>query len=928
MDAIQSTLSLVVDDDDDMGLEGSMSPPSATTANAMNGAQLAAAMGQAGAIAGSGGKQPVVRSARACTVCRNAKMRCIGADDGAQQCQRCKRQNLECIFEKHRRGRKPGSKLSEHSKMLRRLEREMKAKGKDAASGAATNKSSNSASASTTGPRTSLPPLHGSNKNGGPAPPSHQPPPIQTSYKPQQQQQVVQSVQQLQQQPPLDLIPSDHPHSHGSGSSGVGSTPTHVYDMPFQVTYPSSDTRQTERDNNSIGGEESTPDADDAIYPARVVDRETKRHSFFRTILNPSDTSDRANVPGEPPKTDAERAQANFSPSRPIVLDANVQDPIAVGLLDEQEARVLFDLVFMRLNGFINLFDPRLHTVPYVRSRSPFLFSCIIMAGCKFWKAELYRQCQQIAHSFAYKAFAEGWQSVEVVQAFACLTYWKEPDDTRTWTYIGYACRMAVELGLNTYVGRPEGESEEQKRERRNRERTYLVLWVHDRALSMQTGRNWMLPEDDLVRHAKTWHEDSPMRPEDVIVAAMVNLRQIAAETTDVYRMQKGGMQQGHYSDVNHEILLHGCNSKLTAWMDLWDAELKRAVGQPFHYSFLGFFRLHVRLFLNSLGLQSSSTPLGRTSPSLQSLSICYTSAIQSLEIVTRQFSPWGLLRYGQDSMTVMSAYSAVFLIKLLRRTAVLNELSHTAAQDIHNLITQTADAYQEAALLAVSSSSAAYHARFLRAMLAKDAEWKIHRPGRPSMSSSRASPDGMDEDRHGGPLTTPTTAIGPYPPTPIRTNSTGHSGMHHPTSPHYTTFSGAPHPAAPPALHTPQMSPIETKPIIYRNGSVAPTSNGATAIATARAGAYPHYNMGMDYPTHGHSSMVQQQQQYPAATALQAQQQQPGGGNNSHPISSELDMRYSRTILTELGYPPMGVDPVAEWFTQVMGPSSCAGLP
>jgi hypothetical protein len=113
------------------------------------------------------------------------------------------------------------------------------------------------------------------------------------------------------------------------------------------------------------------------------------------------------------------------------------------------------------------------------------------------------------------------------------------------------ACRMAVELGLNTYVGFPEGESEEQKRERRNRERTYLVLWVHDRALSMQTGRNWMLPEvnlpfslslphvrfidhhfdriqDDLIRHAKTWHEDSPMRPEDVIVAAKVNLRQIA----------------------------------------------------------------------------------------------------------------------------------------------------------------------------------------------------------------------------------------------------------------------------------------------------------------------------------------------------------------------------------------------------------------
>lgn len=88
---------------------------------------------------------------------------------------------------------------------------------------------------------------------------------------------------------------------------------------------------------------------------------------------------------------------------------------------------------------------------------------------------------------------------------------------------------MAVELGLNTYCPRPpEGETEEHKRERRNRERTYLVLFVHDRALSMQTGRQWMLPEDELVRHAKTWHEDTPTRPEDVIVAGFVHLRQIA----------------------------------------------------------------------------------------------------------------------------------------------------------------------------------------------------------------------------------------------------------------------------------------------------------------------------------------------------------------------------------------------------------------
>jgi hypothetical protein len=55
---------------------------------------------------------------------------------------------------------------------------------------------------------------------------------------------------------------------------------------------------------------------------------------------------------------------------------------------------------------------------------------------------------------------------------------------------------MAVELGLNRYVAKPPAhETEFQLRERRNKERTYLVLFVHDRSLSMQTGRHWMLPE-------------------------------------------------------------------------------------------------------------------------------------------------------------------------------------------------------------------------------------------------------------------------------------------------------------------------------------------------------------------------------------------------------------------------------------------------
>jgi hypothetical protein len=91
---------------------------------------------------------------------------------------------------------------------------------------------------------------------------------------------------------------------------------------------------------------------------------------------------------------------------------------------------------------------------------------------------------------------------------------------------------MAVDLRLNRYLREPPPqESDFQKLERLNRERTYLVFFVHDRALSMQCNKQWMLPECDLVRSAEHWHEKigtSRIRAEDVIVAAFVMLRRIA----------------------------------------------------------------------------------------------------------------------------------------------------------------------------------------------------------------------------------------------------------------------------------------------------------------------------------------------------------------------------------------------------------------
>jgi hypothetical protein len=159
------------------------------------------------------------------------------------------------------------------------------------------------------------------------------------------------------------------------------------------------------------------------LAPADMIQAETKRsNSFFKTILNPEDS---------PSPSTSRHGQPSLSNTQPlpVPLTPGLHDPVAARIVTEQQARVIFDAFYLRLNPFINLFDPALHTVEYVRSRCPFLFTTMIMAGCKFFQPESYKACQKLAHEFAVRAFAEAWKRVEVVQAFACLTYWSIPED-------------------------------------------------------------------------------------------------------------------------------------------------------------------------------------------------------------------------------------------------------------------------------------------------------------------------------------------------------------------------------------------------------------------------------------------------------------------------------------------------------------------
>jgi hypothetical protein len=116
------------------------------------------------------------------------------------------------------------------------------------------------------------------------------------------------------------------------------------------------------------------------LYPAKMI----RKENFFKTILNnPEDAVPSLSSGGfrassrTPPSSSPYHKHAQSQSSSKSFPAPFGPDPITTGIMDENQATVLFDLVFLRLNPFINLFDPALHSVHYVRSRCPLLFTTL-----------------------------------------------------------------------------------------------------------------------------------------------------------------------------------------------------------------------------------------------------------------------------------------------------------------------------------------------------------------------------------------------------------------------------------------------------------------------------------------------------------------------------------------------------------------------
>jgi hypothetical protein len=170
-----------------------------------------------------------------------------------------------------------------------------------------------------------------------------------------------------------------------------------------------------------------------------------------------------------------------------------LDDPISCEILNFPIALGLFDSFMRSLNPFVSQFDPNLHTFEYVRQKSSFLLTSILAAASRAFHPPLHPMLRAHTEALLAKAFTKGEKSPEIVQAVLVSTYWKDPDNARSFLLIGYAIRICIEMGwhkLKPTAVQSNG-TQQEIREARNIRRTWLVIFVYDRrSVIISTGIN------------------------------------------------------------------------------------------------------------------------------------------------------------------------------------------------------------------------------------------------------------------------------------------------------------------------------------------------------------------------------------------------------------------------------------------------------
>ncbi|ODN85654.1 transcription factor [Cryptococcus wingfieldii CBS 7118] len=217
-------------------------------------------------------------------------------------------------------------------------------------------------------------------------------------------------------------------------------------------------------------------------------------------------------------------------------------DVISLRIISLADAQHLFDKFMTLIINGSKYFDPRIHTLSYVRSRSSFLLA-VILAIASTYKplcpsSILHSHLMSHALKLETTVRNNHLKSIEIIQALLLLASWTEVPCTlsrdKTWMFVSHAIALAVELRLDSPLPHcvqtdPMFDKNNQDLLVRNAHRVCLLMFIHDRNMAMVAGRHPIIRDTSLVstESLSKWGKHALAHKFDAPICASVSLRKL-----------------------------------------------------------------------------------------------------------------------------------------------------------------------------------------------------------------------------------------------------------------------------------------------------------------------------------------------------------------------------------------------------------------
>jgi hypothetical protein len=388
--------------------------------------------------------------------------------------------------------------------------------------------------------------------------------------------------------------------------------------------------------------------------------RKTEKSTDDAVFVVPKDPIQRAAAALNPPGIIVESHRSGKGKKTRKHVHA-FPDVVSLGIVQEEEARQLFDLYFSGSNAFLPIYDPSYDTWDSLRLRSPFSLSAIIAVGARVRDgggpiSEVQRASTEHARKIGLGTMWTPVARIEAVQATLVLAGFSQ----NGWLPSGHAVRLGLDMEINHSFMKllrgkmGAGKSAAQLEEERDlviQARCWFTLYMIEHQMSYGTGRPAILREDASIAECRRFLDHPLSIATDVRLISTVEMIALRAPLHIV-------LTTSPEEPVSQEtvVRLQQANGAFDRWLTYWERVMIERYGKAQNDFFMESLlaqRSYASLFINSQLLRGikDAADVKKMPPDKRDLAIKAMRNAQScLEIAIRGENYRAGLKYGVSS--------------------------------------------------------------------------------------------------------------------------------------------------------------------------------------------------------------------------------------------------------------------------------------